>query len=61
MQKLEPTGLDRDDGKGPDGATIVPWSMGKFLVWDFTCSETYAASYINKTEEQAIAAADLAT
>ncbi|CAH2210161.1 jg9423 [Pararge aegeria aegeria] len=26
--QLEPPGLFRDDGKRPDGMTIVPWSMG---------------------------------
>ena len=39
---LEPTGLSRDDGKRPDGATIVPWSQGQCLVWDFTCVNTVA-------------------
>ena len=29
---LEPTGLSRDDGKRPDGATIVPWSQGQCSV-----------------------------
>lgn len=59
--QLEPTGLDRNDGKRPDGATIIPWSMGKCLVWDFTCSDTYASSNINKTKNQAGAAAEAAT
>ena len=34
---LEPSGLDRSDGKCPDGATIMPWKYGKMLVWDVTC------------------------
>lgn len=51
--QLEPIGLDQDDGKRPKGAKIVPWSMGKRLVWDFTCSYTYVTSYLNKTKEQA--------
>ena len=25
----EPTGLDRADGKRPDGITMVPWSNGR--------------------------------
>ena len=26
-------------------ASIMPWSAGKPLVWDATCSDTFAASY----------------
>ena len=44
--QLEPTGLSRDDGKRPDGATIVPFNKGQCLVWDFTCVNTVAASHI---------------
>ena len=43
--RLEPTGLYRDDGKRPDGATVVPWKWGKVLVWDVTCLDTLAPSY----------------
>ena len=36
--RLEPTGLDRADGKRPDGITMVHnWSNGRLLVWDATC------------------------
>ena len=31
--RLEPTGLDRSDGKHPDGITMVPWKNGNLLVW----------------------------
>ena len=31
---LEPRGLFRTDGKRPDGVTMIPWEMGKQLVWD---------------------------
>ena len=41
--RLEPTGVSRVDGKRPDGITLVPWKRGKLLVWDATCSDTYAA------------------
>jgi hypothetical protein len=41
---LEPSGVSRDDGKRPDGLTLVPWSSGKSLVWDFTCVDTLAPS-----------------
>lgn len=40
--QLEPSGLSRGDGKRPDGVTIAPWSLGKPLVWDATCPDTYA-------------------
>ena len=43
---LEPTGIDRGDGKRPDGMTIFPFAEGKSLVWDATCVNTYAASYL---------------
>ena len=43
---LEPAGLFRDDGKRPDGATILPFEKGQCLVWDFTCVNTVAASYV---------------
>jgi hypothetical protein len=33
---LEPNGLSRDDGKRPDGMTLVPWIKGQPLVWDVT-------------------------
>ena len=44
--KLEPEGLCRDDGKRPDGMTLVPWSHGQILVWDATCWDTLARSYV---------------
>ena len=36
----EPVGLMRQDGKRPDGTTMVPWSRGKTLAWDVTVSDT---------------------
>ena len=39
---LEPAGLDRGDGKRPDGITVFPFSSGKSLVWDATCSDTFS-------------------
>ena len=41
---LEPAGLDRGDGKRPDGITIFPFESGKSLVWDATCGDTFAPS-----------------
>lgn len=45
---LEPTSLSRDDGKRPDGLTVLPWANGRCLVWDFTCPDTLAASHLNR-------------
>ena len=44
---LEPKSLCRDDGKRPDGLTVLPWANGRCL-WDFTCPDTLAASHLNR-------------
>ncbi|XP_041980282.1 uncharacterized protein LOC121733945 [Aricia agestis] len=54
---LEPNGIARDDGKRPDGMTLVPWSRGRPLVWDATCVDTLAASHVTATTREAGAAA----
>jgi len=41
----EPSGLNRQDGKRPDGLTLIPWQGGKPLVWDVTVASTFAPSY----------------
>ena len=46
---LEPTGLDRGDGKLPDGLTVYPFSNGKNLCWDATCHDTYSKTAIQHT------------
>ena len=46
---LELVGLDRGDGKRPDGITIFPFSQGKSLCWDATCVNTFGESIINQT------------
>jgi len=55
---LEPSGLYRSDGRRPDGATIVPWKRGKGLVWDATCPDTMAPSYISLATSEAGAVAE---
>jgi len=54
---LEPAGTFRDDGKKPDGLSLIPWSKGKCLLWDSTCADTLAASYLKSTSRSAGAAA----
>ena len=57
---LEPTGLDDRDGRRPDGITIFPFSNGKCLTWDATCSDTYCKTNIGDTAHNPGAAASKA-
>jgi hypothetical protein len=43
---LEPLGMDRGDGKRPDGITVFPFKNGKSLCWDCTCVDTYAETHL---------------
>ena len=45
----EPTGLVREDGKRPDGLTLVPWSAGKSLTWDVTVADTLDQTNLPQT------------
>ena len=56
---LEPTGLSRNDGKRPDGLSMIPWARGKCLIWDATCVHRSAESYnnISHLEGSSVAAA----
>ena len=56
----EPPGLVRSDGKRPDGLTLIPWRVGRSLVWDATVIDTLAASYVSATAIRAGAAAEIA-
>ena len=47
--QLEPVGLDREDGKRPDGLTIFPYKAGKCLIWDATCYDFFSPSYLLQT------------
>ena len=58
--RLEPSGLERVDGKRPDGVTVVPWRRGKHLVWDATSPDTFAPSYLQSVTSAAGAVAALA-
>ena len=53
----EPGGLSRTDGKRPDSLTLIPWQVGKNLVWNVTV----ANSYLTSTSVTASSAAELAT
>ena len=57
---LEPAGLSRRDGRRPDGLTLIPWSQGKCLVWDFTCVDTVARSHVQGCAQEAGSAANAA-
>ena len=56
----EPSGLLRDDGKRPDGCTLIPWRNGKCLAWDVTAPDTLAASHLTSTSTMVGAAAESA-
>lgn len=58
--KKEPPGLFRDDGKRLDGMTLMPWSRGQMLVWDSTCTDTLALSYIHLSSSKSGSVAELA-
>ena len=57
---LEPVGLDRGDGRRPDGLTVFPFSGGRSLCWDSTCVDTFCHTNIAETAISAGAAADRA-
>ena len=46
---LEPVGVDRGDGKRPDGITVFPFANGRCLCWDATCTDTFAMSHLNSS------------
>jgi hypothetical protein len=40
-------GLLREDGKRPDGVTLIPWKRGRTLVWEVTCVDTLTATHLD--------------
>ena len=50
---LEPVGVCRNDGKRPDGMSLIPWSRGLPLLWDFICSDTLAPSNLSTSASDA--------
>ena len=57
---MEPQGLSRKTCLRPDGLTLFPFKEGRCLVWDFTCIDTIAKSYINETRVSPGSAAEKA-
>ncbi|XP_072947725.1 uncharacterized protein [Epargyreus clarus] len=51
--QLEPNGVVRDDGRRPDGLTLIPWKNGRCLVWDATCVDTLAPSHLTLSSRAA--------
>jgi len=45
----KPSGLVRQDGKRPDGLTLIPWQGGRSLACDVTVVSTLAQSYADRT------------
>ena len=43
---LEPPGLSGDDGKRPDGMTLIPFYKGRSLVWDATVTDSLTPSLV---------------
>ena len=58
--QLEPPGLSRNDGKRPDGMTLIPWERGKCLIWDVTCANRLAQSYSSIAKEEGASVASRA-
>ena len=56
----EPSGLNRSDGKRPDGLTLIPWRAGRSLIWDVTMTCTTADSYLEASSCETGAVAELA-
>ena len=48
------------DGKCPGGITIALWERGHTLIWDATCIDTFAPSYIRMVIEEAGSVAEIA-
>ena len=55
---LKPTDLSREDGKRPDGMTLIPWQVGKNVTWDVTVTDTIADSYLHLSAACADSAAE---
>src|SRR5688572_11019439 len=52
--------LSRENGKRPDGVTLIPLSRGRCLAWDVTVADTHANSHLAHTSVGAGEAAERA-
>ena len=43
----------QQDGKRPDGTTLLPWTRGKPMALDVTVLDTYTESHIDQTASEA--------
>jgi len=43
----DPSGLNKQDGKRPDGLSLIPWQSGKPLLWNVTVASMLAGSYVD--------------
>jgi len=50
-------GLTRQDGKRPDGLTLIPWQRGRPLTWDVTTACTLSGPYVSIAVHSGSAAA----
>ena len=56
----EPVSLVQQDGKRPDGTTLLPWARGKPMAWNVRVPDTYAESHIDQTAREVCSAANKA-
>ena len=56
----EPSGQERQDGKRPDGLSLISWHGGRLLVWDVTAVSPLAASYVDRAATDASTVVDMA-
>jgi len=57
----EPHGLVRDDdGKRPDGLTLLPWNSGRSATWDVTMVDTLGSAYLQQSAITGASAAETA-
>jgi len=56
----EPVSLIQQDGKRPDGITLLPWARDKPMAWDVTVPDTYAESHTDHIAREACSAANKA-
>ena len=48
-------GLLQDDGKRPDGVTMIPWRRGRCVAWNVTVPDTFAATHLTPITPSAAA------